>query len=137
LEMIRSRLELVPGCVTMTLPSTTSSPVLYTPITYLEAEEQATHRSEYWDGILKPMAGGTANHNRIAGEFYRQILSTQSPSTIAGQSYDVFMGDMKLWITATLIVSLSRYPRDSGGNCLPSRSSRRGGKSLFDFGGVI
>lgn len=37
---------------------------------YLALEEKADSRSEYIDGEIIPMAGGSANHNRIAGNFY-------------------------------------------------------------------
>ena len=75
---------------------------LYTPEAYLEREEQAEERSEYRAGEIIPMAGGTANHNRIAGEFYKRF-----PTEIAGQAYDVFIGDMRLWISA---MQLYTYP---------------------------
>ena len=42
----------------------------YTPEEYLELEETAEYKSEYIDGQIIPMAGGTANYNRIAGNFY-------------------------------------------------------------------
>ena len=47
-----------------------AEPQLYTPEAYLLREDDAEERSEYRDGEIVPMAGGTANHNRIAGEFY-------------------------------------------------------------------
>jgi Uma2 family endonuclease len=40
---------------------------LYTPAEYRELEATAEIRSEYHDGEIVPMAGGTINHNRIIG----------------------------------------------------------------------
>ena len=77
-------------------------PKLYTPEAYLEWEEQAQERSEYRNGEVVPMAGGTANHNRIAGEFYKRF-----PTEIASQAYEIFMSDMRLWIPA---MQLYTYP---------------------------
>ncbi|NEO83338.1 MAG: Uma2 family endonuclease [Spirulina sp. SIO3F2] len=65
----------------------------YSPEEYLELEEQAQARSEYRDGEIVLMAGGTVNHNRIAGAFYRAI-----PDEIGDQVYEGFIGDMKVWI---------------------------------------
>ncbi len=65
----------------------------YTPEEYLELEAKAEYKSEYLDGKIIPMTGGTTNHNKIAGNFYRQF-----PLTIAGQDYDIYIGDVRLWI---------------------------------------
>ena len=79
-----------------------AEPKHYTPAAYLQREDEAEERSEYRDGAIIPMAGGTANHNRIAGEFYKRF-----PTEISGQPYESFIGDMKLWIPA---VRLYTYP---------------------------
>ncbi len=42
----------------------------YTPEEYLALEEVAEFKSEYWDGEIVPMAGGSINHNRIVGNVY-------------------------------------------------------------------
>lgn len=65
----------------------------YTPEEYLELETSATFRSEYYDGQIFPMAGGTPNHNRIGGNFYAAFNFA-----LKGQPYDVFINDMRLWI---------------------------------------
>ncbi len=62
----------------------------YTPQEYLELEEQAEFRSEYIDGEIIPMPGGTTNHNKIALNFCRKF-----PLTLQEQSYDVYMVDVK------------------------------------------
>ena len=38
----------------------------YTFKEYLELEEKAEYKSEYWDGTIVAMAGGTPNHNKIS-----------------------------------------------------------------------
>ncbi len=41
-----------------------------TPEEYLALEETVDYKSEYYNGEIFAMAGGSANHNRIAGNFY-------------------------------------------------------------------
>ncbi|MEH1815009.1 MAG: Uma2 family endonuclease [Nostoc sp.] len=65
----------------------------YTPEEYLELEEVADYKSEYIDGQIIPMAGGTVNHNQIALN-----LSTELNYAFKKQNYRVFMGDVRLWI---------------------------------------
>ncbi|MCC5617039.1 Uma2 family endonuclease [Nostoc sp. CHAB 5836] len=65
----------------------------YTPEEYLELEEAAEYKSEYIDGQIITMAGGTINHNRIAGNFYAVLNFA-----FRQQQYEVFNSDMRLWI---------------------------------------
>ncbi|NHC34617.1 Uma2 family endonuclease [Scytonema millei] len=65
----------------------------YTPEEYLELEEAAEYKSEYINGEIIPMAGGTTNHNRLALN-----LSTGLNFAFRQQDYEVFMGDVRLWI---------------------------------------
>ncbi|MBW4634409.1 MAG: Uma2 family endonuclease [Iphinoe sp. HA4291-MV1] len=65
----------------------------YSPEEYLQLEETAEYKSEYIDGLIIPMAGGTTNHNRIAGNFYAALNFA-----FKQQDYEVFMGDVRLWI---------------------------------------
>ncbi|AVH63084.1 Uma2 family endonuclease [Nostoc sp. 'Peltigera membranacea cyanobiont' N6] len=65
----------------------------YTPEEYLELEEAAEYKSKYIDGQIIPIAGGTANHNRITGNFYA-VLNFG----FRQQEYEVFNSDMRLWI---------------------------------------
>ncbi|MEH2330853.1 Uma2 family endonuclease [Nostoc sp.] len=66
----------------------------YTPEEYLELEEAADYKSEYIDGQIIPMAGGTANHNRISLN-----LSAALNFAFRQQDYEVFMSDVRLWIS--------------------------------------
>ena len=65
----------------------------YTPEEYLELEEAADYKSEYRDGEIVPMAGGTTNHNKIALNFAANLKFS-----LRGQSYDIYIGDVRLWI---------------------------------------
>ena len=67
---------------------------LYTPEEYLDLEEKADYKSEYHDGEIIPMTGGTTDHNIIAGNFYKKF-----PLRIKGQSYKVFFADVRLWMS--------------------------------------
>ncbi|WP_375512863.1 Uma2 family endonuclease [uncultured Nostoc sp.] len=65
----------------------------YTPEEYLEIEEKAEYKSEYRDGEIVPMTGGTTNHNKIAGNFYAYLKFG-----LKGKNYDVYIDDVRLWI---------------------------------------
>lgn len=65
----------------------------YTQDEYLALEEIAKLKSEYINGEIIPMAGGTTNHNRLALN-----LSTGLNFAFRQQDYEVFMGDVRLWI---------------------------------------
>ncbi|MGG6266015.1 Uma2 family endonuclease [Leptolyngbya sp. AN03gr2] len=79
--------------MTVSPPSGSIRSRLYTPEEYLALEDQADFRSEYRQGEIIPMAGGTTNHNRISLN-----VAGKLNSTFAEQNYDVFMADVKLWI---------------------------------------
>jgi Uma2 family endonuclease len=66
---------------------------VYTPAEYLELEEKAEFRSEYRDGEIVPMAGGTTKHNRISLN-----VASNLTFSLKGQSYEVYMSDVRLWI---------------------------------------
>lgn len=64
-----------------------------TPEEYLEQEETAKDKSEYINGQIIPMAGGSTNHNKLAGNFYAALHLA-----LNDQDYDIFIGDVRLWI---------------------------------------
>jgi Uma2 family endonuclease len=72
---------------------TQAKPRLYTPEEYLELEEQATDKSEYRNGEIVPMTGGTTNHNELA-----LTLAATLKLSLRRQDYKVYMGDVRLWI---------------------------------------
>ncbi len=65
----------------------------YSPEEYLALEEAADYKSEYIDGLIVPMAGGSTNHNQIAVNF-----STELNFAFKQLDYRVFMSDVRLWI---------------------------------------
>lgn len=65
----------------------------YSTEEYLELEETADYKSEYIDGEIVPMAGGSTNHNQIAGNFYAELSFA-----FKKLDYRVFMSDVRLWI---------------------------------------
>lgn len=70
-----------------------------TPDEYLELEEKAEYRSEYWDGVMVPlhgeppeMVGASENHNLISLNIavqFRQKL---------GDNCRTYLTDMKVWV---------------------------------------
>lgn len=73
----------------------------YPPQEYLALEAAADYKSEYINGQILPMAGGT-NHNQIALNF-----STELNFAFKKLNYRVFMGDVRLWIPKR---SIYTYP---------------------------
>lgn len=65
----------------------------YTPEEYLELEEKAEYKHEYRNGEILPITGETTNHNKIAGNFCAYLKFA-----LRGQSYDIYIGDVRLWI---------------------------------------
>ncbi|MBW4643076.1 MAG: Uma2 family endonuclease [Goleter apudmare HA4340-LM2] len=65
----------------------------YTPEEYLELEEKAEFKSEYRDGEIVPMTGGTTNHNKISLN-----LAASLKVALRGRQYDVYIADVRLWI---------------------------------------
>jgi Uma2 family endonuclease len=65
---------------------------VYTPAEYFTLEELADHKSEYRQGKIFAMAGGSLNHNRIAKN---TCFAIDEALTKACES---FLGDIRLWI---------------------------------------
>jgi Uma2 family endonuclease len=70
-----------------------TKPRHYSPEEYLELEEVADYKSEYRDGEIVPMTGGTTNHNKIALN-----IAASLKFALRGQDYDIYIGDVRLWI---------------------------------------
>jgi len=60
---------------------------------YLQNEAQAIEKSEFIQGEIIPMAGASANHNRLTGKLHALLLFA-----LEDHGYSVFMSDMRLWI---------------------------------------
>ncbi|NEO12082.1 MULTISPECIES: Uma2 family endonuclease [unclassified Moorena] len=65
----------------------------YSPEDYLKLEETAEYKSEYRDGEIIPMTGGTTNHNQIALN-----IATLFKLGLKGKHYKIYIGDVRLWI---------------------------------------
>jgi Uma2 family endonuclease len=63
------------------------------PAEYLAREDAAEFRSEYRDGEIFAMAGGSFDHNRIAGNLFERLRAN-----LKGKPCEVFMSDVKVWI---------------------------------------
>jgi Uma2 family endonuclease len=69
---------------------------------YLVAEELATEKSEYYAGEVFTMAGGTVNHNLIAGNLHFALKLALKTKPVK-----VFIGDVKLYMPKA---DVSAYP---------------------------
>ncbi|WP_414526880.1 Uma2 family endonuclease [Nodularia chucula] len=70
-----------------------TSPRQYSIEEYLAQEETAEYRSEYRNGEIIPMTGGSLNHNQI-------IINLVVALSLAlrEQDYHVYTSDLRLWI---------------------------------------
>lgn len=80
-----------------------SSPTeIYTAEEYLALEVESDLRSEYRNGAIVPMTGGTPEHNEITGNFIFCLKAA-----LKGQPYSIFVADQRLWIPSC---NLYTYP---------------------------
>ncbi len=70
-----------------------SDRLLMTAAAYLEWEPTQEERYEYWDGEVVAMSGGTRNHNRISGNFFRLL-----DDALLDRSCDVYIADVKVQV---------------------------------------
>jgi Uma2 family endonuclease len=80
----------------------------YTVDEYLEMEEASEYRSEYFNGEIFAMSGGTANHDRIASQCDKLI-----GAALGSRDCETFTGNMKIRIPGDLIY----YYPDLSVNC--------------------
>jgi Uma2 family endonuclease len=66
---------------------------IYTPNEYLELELVSETRSEYRNGIIIPMTGGTPDHNELAINLVALLKSA-----LRGKPYRIFATDQRLWV---------------------------------------
>ena len=60
---------------------------------YLDWEPTQEERHEYWDGEVVAMSGGTRNHNRISGNFFKLL-----DDALLNRNYDVYIADVKVQV---------------------------------------
>lgn len=75
----------------MTVTATQSK--TYTAEEYLALEVESDIRSEYRDGEIVPMTGGTPKHNKLSS-----ALNALLWFALRGKPYTVFVTDQRLWI---------------------------------------
>jgi len=76
----------------------------YTFKEYLELEEKAEYKSEYWDGTIVAMAGGTPNHNKISNSVGTAIDIELDKKN---KNCTVYSSDQKVYIP---VFNRSVYP---------------------------
>lgn len=64
---------------------------------YHKQEETATHKSEFINGKLSPMPGGSSNHADIIGNIYMSLRLTLKS---LGKNFRVFNSELKIYIEA-------------------------------------
>jgi Uma2 family endonuclease len=69
--------------------------IRYTPEEYLAMEEVADHRSEYYQGEIYAMAGGSYNHDVLAGNSYALLHQFARP-----KGCTAFTSNMRLLVEA-------------------------------------
>ncbi len=79
-----------------------TKPKSVTPAQYLALEEVATTKSEYFRGEIFMMAGGSPNHNRIAGNIFAEFNVG-----LRGRRCEVFNSDQRLLVNGN---GLYTYP---------------------------
>jgi Uma2 family endonuclease len=65
----------------------------YTPAEYFDLELASDTRSEYCNGAIIPMTGGTPDHNELAIN-----LAALLKVALRGKAYRIFATDQRLWI---------------------------------------
>jgi len=81
--------------------STQPKPFL-TPEQYLEIERKAEFKSEYYQGEMFAMAGGTRPHSRLAANLLRDL-----GNDLRGGRCEIYTSDMRVRVSAT---GLYTYP---------------------------
>ena len=62
---------------------------------YLGWEPTQEDRYEYWDGEVVAMSGGTRNHNRISGNWFKLL-----DDALLNRNCDVYIADVKVQVEA-------------------------------------
>lgn len=77
----------------------------YTPQEYLFMERQADYKSEYYNGQIYTMSGGTDNHSSVAANFIAELILG-----FRGRNCRVFTSDMRLAVILSLTQQFHAYP---------------------------
>ena len=80
----------------------THAKTLLTPEQYLEIERKAEFKSEYYQGEMFAMAGGTRNHSLMGGNIEFQLRLQ-----MRGRTCEVHRSDLRICVSATRVYT---YP---------------------------
>lgn len=71
----------------------------FTPEEYLEIEHSADHKSEYYDGQIYAMAGGSKRHNLIGSNIIRELGTKlkSKPCHVFNSDQKIFVNDYELY----------------------------------------
>jgi Uma2 family endonuclease len=67
--------------------------ILMTAAEYLLWEPQQEERYEYWDGEVVAMSGGTRDHNRVSGNFFRLL-----DDALRDRPCEIYIADVKVQV---------------------------------------
>ena len=95
----------------MVVPSP-NSPKLFSVEEYLEAEQKAVHRSEFLNGYVYAMAGGSYTHHRITVNVLKELANR-----LDSGNCEAMPSDLRIWIQT---VASFLYP-DAAIVCGPPR----------------
>jgi Uma2 family endonuclease len=70
-----------------------SDRIIMTAEEYLTWELTQEGRYEYWDGEVVAMSGGTRNHNRVSGDFFRLLADA-----LVDRPCEVYIVDIKVQV---------------------------------------
>jgi Uma2 family endonuclease len=70
-----------------------SDRILMTAKEYLDWESTQAERHEFWDGEVFAMTGGTRNHNRVSGNFFKLL-----DIALDDRPCDVYIVDIKVQV---------------------------------------
>ena len=99
----------------MALPQRYVEKEFYTEEEYLTLEEDALHKSEYVNGVIRAMSGGTEEHATIP-----MSVGAALWNALRGRNCRVMSSDMKIWTAGAMY-----YP-DISVVCGPSQFHGRG-----------
>jgi Uma2 family endonuclease len=74
----------------------------YTPSQYLALERDAEFKHEYYDGYITAMAGGSPEHNQVAGNIFRKL-----GNQLEDRECVAYISDLRLLVSST---GLYTYP---------------------------
>lgn len=78
----------------MTAVATAQAEKIYTVAEYLEFEAHATEKQEFYNGRIRPMAGASLPHNRIAGNIFAELHAIFKLKT----GFEAFNSDQKIYL---------------------------------------